>query len=71
MTTYEYLNSMGDDNLKKLVRNGIISAKMLTYMKVYKYHVQNGEKRSLTMEHFKMPIASVGYALQRMKQPIQ
>ena len=71
MTTYDYLTTIvGTDKVQTLARTGVISAKMILYMQIYKFHIENGRKRSLTMEHFGMPIASVGYALQLMKREI-
>lgn len=71
MTTYDYLTTViGVDKVQTLVRAGVVSANTMLYMQIYKFHIENGKKRSLTMKQFGMPIASIGYALQLMKREI-
>lgn len=72
MNTYEYLKSeFSASQLKTMAMEGILSPKIITYMEIYEYHQTNGRCRTKTASAFGIPSPTIGYALQRMKQPIK
>lgn len=70
MTTAEYLTSVGEDTLKTLVRNGIISVQYIAMLDTYRWHYAHGKDRELTAKQFGISVHQVSYAVKKMNQPI-
>lgn len=72
MNKAEYIaNQLGEDRLKELVRNGLISPQVMTMLEVYQWHVTHGKKREITAEYFKITKDAVSYAVKIMNQSIR
>ena len=71
MTRYEYMEQMGEELAKELVKMGLMSTRYIEYFKICKFHKEHGNKRSITCKHFRVPYSTIGYALRVMTNDIK
>lgn len=71
MTRYDYMEQMGEALANELVRAGLMSATMIEYYRICKYHKENHSKRAKTCEHFRAKYSTIGHALRIMREKIE
>lgn len=71
MTRYEYMEQMGEELAKELVRMGLMSTRYIEYFNICKFHKEHGNKRSITCKHFHAKYSTIGHALCVMTKDIK
>lgn len=71
MTRYEYMEQMGEELAKELVKMGLMSVRYIEYFNICKFHKEHGNKRSITCKHFRAKYSTIGHALCVMTKDIK
>lgn len=71
MTRYEYMEQMGEELAKELVKMGLMSTRYIEYFNICKFHKEHQCKRSITCAHFRAKYSTIGHALRIMTEEIK
>ncbi len=71
MKTYDYIKQeVTPDRLRTMIAAGLVSAKIGTYYRIYEWHINNGQSKKKTAEHFGLKPSTTAFAIHQMSNNI-